>query len=93
MKCIEISRSRLQNVIGPSLELMVYRNIQIKAIKNSAIGPHLTPLQIEKIADLLEIKQYKDGEVVVRKGSMAGMKLFIVLEGEYVRKVKNTSRF
>lgn len=87
VKCIEMSRERLQNIVGKSLNMMVYRNIQIKAIKNSVIGPKLTTSQIERIADMLEIKPYADGAVVVRKGSMAGMKLFIVLEGEYVRTV------
>lgn len=66
---------------------MIYRNIQRNAIRKSAIGSKLTELQIEKIADLMEIKKYHDGEVVLRKGSKLGMKLFILLEGEHVQTV------
>lgn len=81
---ISIGRSSLSQVLGASLDQLLYRNSQRLALERSSFLKSLLPAQRESIIDKTQLKKYKSGEKVVEKGRNKSEKLFIVVQGRIV---------
>ena len=69
-------------ILGDQIQVIATRNLQKWAFERSPVLSKLTRIQMERVFDAMKTKNYKDGEVVIKKGSKAGERVFIVMEGE-----------
>lgn len=90
LKCITMSRDALQSTLGSELLMIIYRNLQRSALLKSKLFKKLTDLQLEKVADAMEICNFSDGEVVFPKGVSTTAMVIIMLEGSLKKVAKNT---
>ena len=81
VKVLSISREQLREVLGTSLQRIIYRNTQRIALDNSETMGKLTPEQKEKLIDRINITCYEDGNVVIPAGTRLNEGLYIVLNG------------
>lgn len=84
VRLISISKENLLEVLGNSLEHILFRNSQKLAIDNSSALKSLSIKQKEAIIDKTRVKKYQSGEVVIQKDSYKAHKLFIVISGKLV---------
>ena len=78
---LSISRKSLTDVLGSSLDQILYRNTQKLAFEKNEILRSLSLPQREAIIDKAKVKKYRNGEIVVFKGFEKTRKFFVVLHG------------
>ncbi|CAG9314120.1 unnamed protein product [Blepharisma stoltei] len=81
VKVVSISCQNLFEILEDSLQQIIYKNSQRIAIENSYALSALKTGQIDKLLDYMETTKYYPGEVIIPKGTMKGLKLWIVLKG------------
>lgn len=68
-------------ILGDGIQVIMLRNTQRWAIQKSVLFSKLTKIQIEKILDIIKIKNYKAGDLLIKKGTIGCPKLIIIMEG------------
>lgn len=81
VKVVSIGRETLSQVLGSSLDHILYRNSLLMAIDKSQVLKNLNSTQIEALLTNFKIKQYSAGEVIIARGSAKNEKLVILLKG------------
>ena len=81
VRVLSIGREQLREVLGSSLQRIIYRNTQRIAIDKSPILSKLTPEQKEKLINHIEIFSYQDDTTVIVEGTPLNSALLIVLKG------------
>ena len=79
---LSISRKSLVEVLGSTLDQILYRNTQKQAFEKNEILRSLSLPQREAIIDKAKVKKYRNGEIVVFKGFEKIKKLFIIVYGK-----------
>jgi cGMP-dependent protein kinase 1 len=82
--CLALGRGTLMRILGDQVQVIATRNLQKWAFERSAILSKLTKIQIERILDQMKTRSFKQGELVLKKGTKASEKLFIIMEGELI---------
>jgi len=85
VKVLCIGRDQLNEVLGTSLQQIIYRNSQRIALDASAVLKSLTREQKEKIISKMEIRSYASGEVIMQVGHNLGEEVVVVLRGQIKR--------
>ncbi|OMJ88882.1 hypothetical protein SteCoe_2545 [Stentor coeruleus] len=81
VKCMAISRNKLNTALGKHLQQIIYQNTKLIAFEKSEFLRHLNKKQLAKLVEKMTIESYPDGKVVIPAGSVVGSKLYIVLFG------------
>lgn len=81
VRVLSIGREQLREVLGSSLQRIIYRNTQRIALDKSAVLSKLTPEQKEKLITHIEICSYQDGTTILEPGTSLSSCLLIVLKG------------
>ena len=81
VRVLSIGREQLSEVLGTSLQRIIYRNTQRIALDKSEVLSKLTLDQKEKLIDRIQITNYTDGEVVIPAQTLLRTGLYIVLKG------------
>ena len=81
VRVLSIGREQLREVLGTSLQRIIYRNTQRIALDKSEILSKLTLEQKEKLIDHIQINSYMEGDVVIPEQTLLREALFIVLKG------------
>jgi cGMP-dependent protein kinase len=81
VKCIAISREKLTKVLGSQLQQLIYKNSQMMTIDKSPILNKLTKEQAERLIQLMRVKSFEPGQVVISTGTPKGVKIWLVLKG------------
>lgn len=82
IRLLSISRNQLTEVLGNSLQKIIYRNTQRMSLEQSPSLRQLTPYQKESLIDSMAISSPEEGEVVLPAGTKLGLGIYIVLRGE-----------
>ena len=81
VRVLSVGREQLREILGTSLQRIIYRNTQRIALDKSEVLSKLTLEQKEKLIDRINISSYQDGDVVIPTGTILSKGLFIVLKG------------
>jgi len=81
VRVLSVGREQLREVLGTSLQRIIYRNTQRIALDKSDVLSKLTLEQKEKMIDRINISSYQDCEIVIPTGTVLSTGLFIVLKG------------
>ncbi|CAG9324622.1 PKG_24 [Blepharisma stoltei] len=81
VKVVSISSDSLIDVLGNSLEQILYKNTQRIACEKSQNLKALSIDQREKVLEKVEVVKYQPGEVIVPRGGKIGEKIWIILKG------------
>ena len=81
VKLVSIGRESLKQVLGASLERVLYRNSLLIAIDKSSILRAFNYTQAEALLKNAELRVYKPGDVVVCRGTPKNDKLQVLLKG------------
>jgi CRP-like cAMP-binding protein len=81
VRVLSIGREQLREVLGTSLQRIIYRNTQRIALDKSEVLNKLTLEQKEKLIDRMQITTYQDGEVAIPAQTLLRTGLYIVLKG------------
>jgi cGMP-dependent protein kinase len=82
VRVLSIGREQLREVLGSSLQRIIYRNTQRIALDKSPVLSKLTPEQKEKLITHIEICSYQDDTVIIPYGTSLSSSLLIVLKGK-----------
>ena len=82
VRLLSISRNQLTEVLGNSLQKIIYRNTQHMSLEQSPSLSQLTPEQKEHLIDNMVIASPGEGETVLPAGTLLAQGVFIVLKGE-----------
>jgi len=82
VRLLSISRNQLTEVLGNSLQKIIYRNTQHMSLEQSPSLSQLTPEQKEHLIDNMVIASPGEGETVLPAGTLLAQGIFIVLKGE-----------
>ncbi len=77
---LALGRDNITSILGDKIQNIIYRNSQKWAMENNQLLKNLTKIQIEKLNDVFQEKNYNAGEVLLKKGEIL-TKLYIVLKG------------
>jgi cGMP-dependent protein kinase len=86
VKCLSITRTKLNEALGVSLQKIIYRNSLRIALRNSDALNKLHPDQHDQIIDRMEVIAYAKDAVVVKEGTKMGNKLWVVVKGSLAYK-------
>jgi cGMP-dependent protein kinase len=81
VKCLSITRARLNKALGASLQKIIYKNSLRIAFSRSSNLSKLTPEQQDRVIDRMEVKTYRKHAVVIERGTKMGRKLWVVVKG------------
>lgn len=81
VRVLSIGREQLREVLGTSLQRVIYRNTQRIALDKSNILCKLTLDQKEKLIDRIQISSYMEDDVVIYAQTLLREGLYIVLKG------------
>jgi len=81
VRVLSIGREQLSEVLGTSLQRVIYRNTQRIALDKSEVLSKLTLDQKEKLIDRIQISSYTENDVVIPAQTMLREGLYIVLKG------------
>ena len=81
VKVLSINRDVLMQMLGNSLEYILYRNSQLIAIDKSPILRRLNKTQINSLIGGFVMVKYDPGKVVIKRGSLKNEKLVTLLKG------------
>ena len=81
VRVLSIGREQLREVLGTSLQRIIYRNTQRIALDQSEILSKLTLDQKEKLIDSIQISSYQDGDIIIPAQTSLQSGLYIVLKG------------
>mmetsp|Transcript_9230 Transcript_9230/g.17548 ORF Transcript_9230/g.17548 Transcript_9230/m.17548 type:complete len:888 (+) Transcript_9230:49-2712(+) len=81
VKCLSITRAKLNKALGSSLQKIIYKNTMRIAFSKSQTLNKLTSEQKEKIIERMDVKSYKKNAIVIESGTKMGRKLWIVVKG------------
>jgi cGMP-dependent protein kinase len=81
VEVLSLGRRDLSKVLGGHLEAVVYRNSVRMAFDRSPAFSLLLNHQIEALIEKLDVYKYNPGDVVVEKGTLKKVDVFIVLNG------------
>lgn len=85
VKLFSISREQLTEVLGDSLQQVIYRNTMRIMLDKSEHLSKLTREQKEQLISKLNVQNYQPGSVVIKAGKKAGKGIWMVLKGKLVR--------
>lgn len=91
LKCVAIGRERLTKVLGSQLQHIIYQNTKRISMEKSETLSGLSPIQMNKAIDFLEVKVFKKGQQVIPPGTAKGSKLYIVLKGSLITRKNETA--
>jgi cGMP-dependent protein kinase len=78
---ISIGRKSLSQVLGSTLDHILYRNSQKLALEKISSFKSLSLSQRESIIDNSKVQRFKRGEIVITKGLLKSSHLFILVHG------------
>ena len=81
VKLVSIGREGLKQVLGSSLDRVLYRNSLLIAIDKSSILRTFNATQVEALLKHSELRVYSPGDVVVHRGAPKNDKLQVLLKG------------
>ncbi|CAG9330469.1 unnamed protein product [Blepharisma stoltei] len=84
VKVVSISCQSLFEILGDSLQQIIYKNSIRIAIESSQVLSALKKSQIEKLLDYMITTRYQPGALIIPKGTKKGEYLYIVLRGSAV---------
>ncbi|OMJ86646.1 hypothetical protein SteCoe_11795 [Stentor coeruleus] len=82
VKCVAISRNKLNVALGNHLQHIIYQNSKVIAFEKSQALAQLTKKQQSKVLERMQVKEYQDGNIVVNAGTMKNFKLIFLLKGK-----------
>lgn len=82
VKCLTISRDTLTDLLGSSIQRLVYKNSARIAFDRNFYLQKLCKTQYEKILNFLEIVQKKKNEKIIEAGTVKKNQIFVVVKGE-----------
>ena len=85
VKVFSIGRDQLNEVLGDSLQQVIYRNTMRIMLDKSENLSKLTREQKENLIGKLEVRDYQQGAVVIEAGKTLGKGIWMVLKGNLVR--------
>lgn len=84
--CLALGRDTLTKILGDQVQIITFRNVQKWAFEKNPLLSQLSKIMIEKIVEAMKISNYKNGDVIVKKGSPCNSKLIVVIEGGIKKK-------
>jgi hypothetical protein len=78
--CLSIGRDVVKNILGDRISNITNYNITKWALKRSKVLSKLSNIELEKLLETSEIKDYEDGDKVFKKGEIPKY-LAVSLEG------------
>lgn len=82
VKLLSIAREQAIEVLGNSLERVIYRNSQRMALDESPLFAPLADHMKEQLIDAMEVLCYEDGDVILPEQTVLRFRAFVVLKGE-----------
>ena len=82
VRVLSIAREQAIEVLGNSLERVIYRNSQRMALDESPLFAPLAEQTKERLIDAMEVVCYEDGEVILPEQTVLRFRAFMVLKGE-----------
>jgi cGMP-dependent protein kinase len=76
-----LGRDLIVKILGDGIQVIVLRNAQRWALENSQVFSKLNKIILEKILDCIQIYNYKEGDIIIRKSTFGCQKVLIVMEG------------
>lgn len=86
VKCVAISRNKLNLSLGNNLENIIYENTKVIAFERSDHLKLIDKRQQQKIMKKMKVVKYPDNSKVALEGSLKSHKMMIILFGEIKRK-------
>lgn len=80
VKCLALGRDVLTQILGDQIQVITFKNTMRWAFEKNRKLMKLTPSQIEKIIEKMQIFQLKKDDIVFSKGEKCN-KFIIMLEG------------
>jgi cGMP-dependent protein kinase 1 len=82
VKCVAISRNKLNAALGKQLQQIIYQNSKLIGFEKSQILSRLTKKVQMKLLERMKVCSYNNGKIVISAGSRKNARLLIVLFGE-----------
>jgi cGMP-dependent protein kinase len=87
--CLALGRDTLTKILGDQVQIITFRNVQKWAFEKNPLLSQLSKIAIEKIVEGMKISNYKNSDVIIKKGASCSSKLIVIIEGS-IKKVNLT---
>ena len=84
VKCLSIDNESLASALGSQLQKIIFKNSQAIIIEKNQELNKLSREQAERLISEMEIRNCKQGEIVIPRGSLRSRYLIMVLKGELI---------